>query len=247
MSKRSVLAAGSSFCVLILALSITGCGSSKIFYANFESDVVGNRPAENPPGNPTGDLIWLSTSTMNGIATVVNSGELPGKTLRYANVNVPTYNRYVGFFASEVELGASAKIYAYWNGYIMDGVNGSGLEIWLGNSHFMALGLIRFKDGKVYYQSGPGSPSAYVEAGTYVPNRSHFILITVDKATSRYTVGIIQSGGGTNINIGPRAVLNAEALDTARPTLYMMYNEESHGTGKYFIDNVTISEKSPGM
>lgn len=247
MDTRRLVVAGVWLCAGVLLMGTAGCGSSKIFYANFDADVVGNRPAENPPGAPTGDLIWLSTSTMNGIATVVNSGELPGKTMRYANVDVPLYNRYVGFIAAEVSLAANAKLYAYWNGYITDDPGGSGLEIWLGNSHFMALALIRFKDGKVYYQSGPGSPSPYVEAGTYVPNRSHFVLITVDKGTQQYTVGIIQSGGGANINIGPRPVLNAPALETSRPSLYLMYNEEQDGNGRYFIDNVTISEKSPSM
>jgi len=246
--RRSLVAkCGVMACAFSLASIMTVCGSTKIFFANFEADTVGGLPAENPAGAPSGDLIWLATSTMNGIATVVNSGELPGKTMRYANVDVPIYNRYVGFFGSEITLGPSAKLYAYWNGYIVNDVNGSGLEIWLGNSHFMAMALIRFKDGKVYYQSGPGSPSSYVEAGTYVPNRSHFILITVDKATSQYTVGILQSGGGTSINIGPRAVLNPGALSTSRPALYMLYGEENSGNGRYFIDNVTISEKEPAM
>ncbi len=247
MRRRIVVNLGKFVCVMSFTVAIVGCGSSKIFFANFEADAVGGLPVENPPGDPAGDLIWLSTSTLNGIVAVSNSGELPGKTMRYANVNVPLYNRYVGFLSKEVSLSSNAKLYAYWNGYIVNDVNGSGLEIWLGNSHFMALALLRFKDGKVYYQTGPGSPSPYVEAGTYVPNKSHFILITVDKATSQYTVGIIQSGGGGTINIGPRAVLNGAALATSRPTLYMLYNEEKNGAGKYFIDNVTISEKEPDM
>jgi hypothetical protein len=233
--------------VLLTGVLLIGCGSTRIFYDNFEADPIGGLPLESPVGAPVGDLVYMSGGSTRGIATVVNTGELPSKILRYSNINVPGYSRYLGFIGSEIEPGTRPTLYAYWNGYIVDDQNGSGLNVWLGTAHFLSLASVRFKDGKVLYEDGSGTSPVYIEAGTYRPNRSHFVLITVDQENRQYTIFVTPGGNGQNITIGPKPILNPEALGTGRPSLYFLYNEEKNGSGKYLIDNVTISTKPPDM
>jgi len=234
------------FCLAFLCMS---CNSSKILYATFESDTIGDLPNENPPESPTGDLIYTSagsSSAGSGSLEVINANVLnSGKTLLYRNVNIPLWNRYVGFVSKEVSWEADRTIYAYWTGSIDLEPMGSSLRIWIGNGHFLPLALLEFDDGHVKLQTGSGSNSSFETLGDYNENSSHTIILNVNKTTQTYAVSIIQGGRTGNLNTGTRPVLNTLALETERPTLYMWFNQNKSGSGSYEIDDITISKENP--
>jgi hypothetical protein len=239
ISSRSAVTAWT----VLLALLVAGCGSTPIFRANFDSDAVGGLPNENPPGAPTGDLIWTAAGSLPGVVTVVNSGELSTRNLRYANVDVPLYNRYLGFFSTEVTLAPDKSFFAYWNGHIVDDPSGSALDIWLGDGHFAVIALLRFKNGTISVRTGTNE---FEQVGNYVSGTDHFILLRVDKSSAQYRLSFVPARG-QSFAVGPRSVLSSSALNTSRPTLYAFYSEDRSGSGKYFFDNITISEKEPSM
>lgn len=228
---------------VFLSALVAGCGSTPIFRANFDSDPVGGLPNENPPGAPANDLIWTAAGSLPGVVTVVNSGELSTRNLRYANVNVPLWNRYLGFVSAEVTLAPDKSFFAYWNGHIVDDPSGSGLDIWLGDGHFAVIALLRFKNGTISVRTGTND---FEQVGSYVSGTDHFILLRVDKSSGMYTFSFLPARG-QNFAVGPRPVLSSTALNTSRPTLYAYYSEDLNGSGKYFFDNITISEKEPSM
>jgi hypothetical protein len=225
---------------------LAGCGTTRIFYASFESDTVGSLPAENPPGPPDGDLIWTSVGNMPAALSVVGSGELATKSLRYANINIPAYQRFVGFFSRPVSLAPDKTFYAYWSGRIYDDPAGSPLHVYLGNAHFLPMALLEFHNGTVRVQTSGGSSPQFETIGTYTSGVQHFVVITVDKAARTYRVSILQRP--VSISTGPRPVLNDSALGTNRPTLYLFYSQDgASGSGRYFVDDVTLSEREPEM
>ena len=238
-----------SIFLFCLSFLLVGCNSSKIFYATFESDTVGNLPNEDPPESPAGDLIYTSaggSSASGGSLEVINADVLSsGKTLLYRNVNIPLWYRYVGFVSKEVSWEDDRTIYAYWTGSIDLDPSGSSLRIWIGNGHFLPLALLEFNDGDIRLQTGTGSNSSFETLGSFNENSSHTIILNVDKATQTYAISIIQGGRAGNLNTGSRPVLNTDALETERPTLYMWFNEDLSGSGSYEIDEITISKENP--
>lgn len=245
MSKVRLFTFGRLFCLMFVVALLSACGS-KIFYATFQSDTVGSLPNENPPEDPTGDLIYTSGGTFaSSQLAVVNNNILNSKSLKYNNANVETFYRFVGFVSKETSLAPEPKFGAYWNGVIDLDNSGSGLQIWLGDSHFVPIALLEFKNGNIRLQTSTGSSPTFENLGPYVEGVNHTIFISVHKANGTYGITVDQPGVGNDISTGSRNVLNIAALNTQRPTLYMWFKEEKSGSGFYMIDDVVIKKKDP--
>jgi hypothetical protein len=228
---------------LILSL-IMLFGCSKLFYADFDADVAGSLPQNSPPGPPADDLIWSTIPVPADGLQVVMDPVLSSQALEYRNANTPLYQRYVGFFSKEGSIADDANIYAYWTGVLDLPASGSGLRIWLGNGHFAPLAELRFKGNIISARVSPfGEDEEFEQIGTYSPDRSHFVLINVNKADETFRISFLQSGN--NSSIGPLPVLDNTALSTNRPTLYMYFDEAGGSSGKYVFDELTISKKEP--
>jgi len=235
-----------NFILLVVMLLGLLCSCSKLFYANFDTDTVGNLPANSPPGAPSGDLIWSSVSIPADGLKVVSNPAFSSRALEYRNVNTPLYQRYVGFFSKEGNIADNANIYAYWSGVLDLPSSGSGLRVWLGDGHFKPMAELRFKGSKISVRTSSfGEEEAFEQIGTYSPERSHFVLIAVNKADGTFRISFLQNGN--NSNIGPLPVLSNAAMATSRPTLYMYYDEAGGSTGNYVFDEVTISKRIPDM
>ncbi len=228
---------------LILSLMLL-FGCSKLFYANFDADITGDLPQNSPPGAPDDDLIWSAIPVPADGLQVVMDPVFSSKALEYSNVNTPLYQRYIGFFSKEGNIADNGNIYTYWSGVLDLPASGSGLRVWLGNGHFAPIAELRFKGNNISVRVSPyGQDEEFEQIGTYSPDRAHFVLINVNKADATFRISFLQ--GGNNSSIGPLPVLDTTALSTSRPTLYMYYDEAGGSTGRYVIDEVTISKKEP--
>lgn len=221
----------------LAVLALGACASGTLFRANFDADALGSLPDTTPPGVPTGDVIYVSDPT-NALAqlVVVNSVALASKSVRYSNVNVPVYSRFVGFMSKEELLPANQKFRAIWVGRADLSPSGSPLDIWLGDSHFKALAAMRLQNGQVRLRTS--NAPQYENIGTYSESENHTVFITIDKGTQQYSIVMVPGG----VLSGWRPVLDPSALGTKRPTLYFHFGEAASSSAKYEADNVVIEK-----
>lgn len=218
---------------------LNACATSTLFRAKFDADSVGAPPATNPPGPPSGDQIWIADPTD---LTVVQSPELNSKAVSYRNLNLDSWQRFVGFFSQTSVIPANQGFRAIWAGRIYLPATGSGLEVWLGDGHFGGIAAFRFKGGNILLKTSSGSNPTYETIGSYYDSVTHTVIISVDKATAKYSLGIFQSQGPF-VGSGWRPVLSTEAMNTSTPTLYFWYYEEGKsGAGNYVVDDISITK-----
>jgi len=227
--------------VVLFAALMSACGST-LFRSNFDADTVGVRPPETPVGDPVGDYFYMSAPTdVASPAIVVTDAAFPGRALRYRNNDVADWYRYIGFMSKEIT-PASENYWAIWRGRPDLPNAASALDIWFGNSHFLPMAALRLDNGQVRVQTS-GSPATYETIGSYESGRLHTVLMRVNKLTSHYSISIFSSGG--SVNTGSRPVLNASALATLRPTVYMLFSESVFSAGSYTLDDIRITESCP--
>jgi hypothetical protein len=216
---------------------LSGCASGTLLSAKFDADSVGSAPNKSLPGSPAGDEIYLADpSNASNQVRVVNSGALASKSLRYSNVNMPVNSRYVGFLSKQTALPANQKFRAIWVARPnLDG-SGSALDVWLGDSHFKSLAALRLDAGQVLLRTS--NAPQYESIGSFSETENHTVIITVDKQTQQYSI-VMMPG---SVLSGWRPVLNADALNTERPTLYLHFGENASSSRNYVIDNIAIEK-----
>lgn len=221
---------------VVLALLITGCASTPIFRANFDTDTVGALPNPNPPGNPVGDAIWSTAAGDTNMLVVVNDPVIGSRSLRFAN-NGPLI-RYVGFIPVDMSSGAD-HVFAYWIGVV--GATSAPLDVWLGDTHFSAIGGVRFDGGNLLVRT----PTGYDSIGTYAAGTSHVMIFTFNKGAGTFSVSFLQGSHSASQEDMP--LLSPAAGTTIRPTLYMSYFSGGSSSARYVVDEVIISEREPDM
>lgn len=231
------------FAMILFVAILSGCGS-RLFHDNFDADTVGAAPNLSPPGDPVGDLIYLSAppSVGPGPAVVVADSDFTGRSLRYLNSDLEFWYRYVGFMSKEID-PSSVQYWAAWNGRPNLPNNSSALDISFGDSHFLAMVAVRFDNGQILLRTTSGTSPTYVRIGSYTSGELHTVIMRVNKASGTYVATIFSSG--PSVTSGERAVLNSAALTTLRPTVYLLYSEDVHSGGAYTLDNVLITEACP--
>lgn len=225
--------------IVVCALTVlcSACGSA-ILRDDFDADPLNQPPAESPPGNPVGDLVYLSSPSSGSAVVVPAPSTLSGRSLEYRNVAVAGFSRFLGFIGREIT-PSSVEYWAAWNGIPDLSSDASALDIWIGTSHFLAIGGIRLKDGTVLRRTGP---ETYVPIGSYTPGRRHTVVIKVDKTAETYLISVI---GNQTASTGTQPVLNTGALGTLRPSVYFLYSDDASSDSKYVIDDMIITEACP--
>ena len=233
-----------------LALLLSACGSTELFRAGFDRDAPGAAPAEHPPGDPSGDRIYASATlggaASSGLLRVAGNGPGSANGLQYSNVNEPAHNRFVGFIPKPGAWRTDKTYYAYWNGNLQLDPAGSSLAVFLGNGHFAPIVSLKFEGGTVSARASEGD--GFEPIGTYAEGRDHLVIISVDQAARTYALSFIQ--GGHTFNVQDRPIVDQGAspsppVETNQPVLYLLFDEDKSGAGRYLLDNVTISEKEP--
>jgi hypothetical protein len=222
---------------LVACAMLGACATEKLLHADFNCDTVGAPPDTTLPGAPSGDKIWVPVVSQ---LMVVQSAELNSKALSHRNLDVPTWDRHVGFYSATTTLPADQIFRAWWNGRIDLTSTGSGLDVRLSGPIYPDIVAFRFKDGQVRLQTSDGWNPTWETIGTYNESEIHTVIITVDKAAAQYSLVIIPGP----VLSGWRPVLDMEGLKTlVIPTLYFWYYEDGkYGAGKYVVDNISIEK-----
>lgn len=219
-----------------IGLVLTGCATSTIFRADFDTDEIDALPDPSPPGAPDGDMIWSTAGGSTTMFSVVNDPVLGSRSARFVNAGPSV--RYVGYLPVAASSGAD-RIYAYWTGVI--GSANAPLDVWLGDTHFAPIGGLRFENGDVRVRTSSG----YDTIGDYQSGMSHVVILTFDRVAGTFSVSFIQGSHSAARNDMP--LLNASAGSTTRPSLYMAYLGSGSSSGQYTADEIVISEREPEM
>ncbi|GEM_PF-4042651 len=239
--------------LLFLTIFLSACGSTKLFYADFDADTVSEGPNEYPPGDPELDHIYYTNSPVYGpVLQVVNIDEFDqhGNSIRYsATGQTNTYYRLVSFQPYEWPHDPSTTEYfAYWYGKLELSSSSPALDVGLGDdylpygSHWAGL---RFKNGRILLLTNVRSET-FEEIGSYETGSTHFIVISIDIPSATYEIRILQDG--RVISTGTRPVLNPESLHAGyAKSLNMCFCERgTYTSGSYLVDFVNISKRAPG-
>jgi len=146
----------------LLALPfLGGCRSSTIFYADFESDTVGQAPATSPPGNPKGDIL----GTVG--ATVVEKLGLPPSVVNRKQLHLVadadptsvscTFKRNKNLTKP---FYGGGKLVVIWSGWTFDPY-GRPMIVEAQNNEGEAVARIKLHDGAFEVEGAPGFQNGY--------------------------------------------------------------------------------------
>jgi hypothetical protein len=219
----------------LLVMLTTGCGNL-LFYDDFESDTVGSPPDLIPPGDPVGDLIYMST-TSGSTLRVITGPTSGGKWVSYRKSEDANYLRYAGFISKEITPGERAFTVS-WNGRANLSSADGPLEIWVGSAHFAPICGFRIEDGRMLWQTG----GDHSDAGAFTNGGVHTVIWTIDRNANTCSIGI--NGGGVNISLGSQPVTGTglSNIDTARPSLWLWFSEGGVGASTYDLNDIRIAE-----
>lgn len=220
--------------VLVIAISLTGCVTVvKLFYDDFEADVVGNPPSTSPSGDPTGDALNM-VSAPNRIL-VINSIPLGSKAVKLERTT--SQSPWWTFLECITSGGphTSGNYLALYRAYVaVDYPFSTLVTIVKSPGGHRAFELV-LNGGSYRLSSGDGEETL---TGGYTVNVVHNVFIRIDFSVNRFWLNI----DGTDV------APNKPFLDSAFNNLHLLrfeytqpYLENDPGT--YVIDNIGIFQK----
>ncbi len=223
---------------LAMGLSLAGGCGNVLFHDSFDDDTIGSRPNLVPPGDPVGDLIYMSDPAGTSLE-VVSGAEAGDHDLKYQKTEASDISRYVGFLSKQITPDERAFT-LIWNAKANLFNQDGPLDIWVGNTHFGAIAGIRIDNGRVLKRQGE---SSYIDIGAFRNDVDHTVVWTIDRDAETYS--LLLSGGGISISVDDEPITGQNELTylmTPRPTLYLLFGEGGTGASSYTIDNLRIAE-----
>lgn len=218
--------------VIVVAAQV-GCGKV-LFRDSFNADTPGSPPNDTPPGSPTGDSIYWNAPGNESLRVV---SSLDDKAVRYRKQPDIHYQRYVGFLSREITPGVR-RFTASWIGRATLGQDDGPLDIWLGSPHFSSMAAIRLENGRVLRRATNGT---YVDVGSLPNGVRHAVYWTVDRDAETNTISIVGDDGILASYLA-QPVLDDDAMQTSRPTIWLWFSEGEGGRSSYTMDDVRIAE-----
>jgi hypothetical protein len=233
------------FVILASVILLSACNSSKIFFASFDSEADGSRPAASAPGQPAGDTIYSSNSCdlTAGDLVVINSEEFGSKALRYSNVDIAQPCRILNFISRELNMVETKELWFYFNAVPHLSEDSSPLRITATGYNWKPFAGILLQNGKILLQVTAGANPDYELIGSFANGQRQFILFHINQESVTYTLTILKPGG--NIELADRPILDPTAFSTSKVSILANYSQIESSDGSYIFDNVTISEKEP--
>ncbi|MCY7360341.1 MAG: hypothetical protein LH609_23370 [Rudanella sp.] len=226
-------------------LNLTACTTTSILSSNFETQTIGNLPAKNLPGNPSGDSLRYQAvlEPRLRVQASATSGE---KALHFTQVapagELTAFNQWLSFRG--VSTNFVEPLWFIWAGdllnngfadytvYVTDGRGG------------IICGLIYGATGNVSLLASRGGAEVI---GNLPAGMRHTVIVSLNPASSSY-----------NLTIFPKTGIRIEALNKtvfvgsmlsyanpARPSVDMRFSDGTMNTNRFVIESVSITRKQP--
>lgn len=210
-----------------VSASAGGSGtSSRIFFDDFDSDVVGSPPSTSPAGDPFDDELIYSGAP--GTVTVTNSGPLSSQAAKIARGSSGT-STVAEFVTGGGGPHTSGRYVIQWTAYT-ESAEATIAIVLLSSSGKLAFNLL-MKDGQYGLTSGSGQE---VLTGTYTNNLPHSFRFEVDMDAKTFSVSLDNSA------YGPRPFIDGDYEDLRLVRLAYPPAVVEAFSGVYVIDNVVM-------
>lgn len=231
--------------LFLALLSATACTTTTILSAGFETQTIGNLPAQNLPGDPSGDSLRYR-AVLEPRLRVQASATVGEKALHFTQVTpageLTAFNQWLSFRG--ISTNFVEPLWFIWAGnlrnsgaadytvYVTDGRGG------------IICGLIYGATGNISLLTSRGGAEVI---GTLPAEMRHTIIVSLSPATSRYNLTIFPSSG-TRIEALNKTVFAGNMLsyaNPARPSIDMRFSDGNVNTNRFVIESVSITRKQP--
>lgn len=181
VKKLGVIEMKSPIFIFILALALIFTSGCTIFRDNFEADTVGSKPATSPPGSPSDDRLNLQGSANSAI--VIASVPLTSQALKIDRTSVLPETIVECVTGGGLHTGGQYSI----NFKAYAEADQSKLTMSVRSTSGKNALELDYIGGRYSLKSGDGQQSL---VGVYSPGAVHFIHISINMDTGKFSVGI---------------------------------------------------------
>jgi hypothetical protein len=228
---------------LLIGATIMSCKTSAILSSNFESETIGNLPAKNIPGDPSGDAIDYS-SELEPRIKVTASASAGEKALTFSEISTPgltAHNQFLTFKGISTDFTQPM-----W--FLFTATHsGTGERIMIditdGSAALISRMYIDQSGNLSLVTALPGTEQAVGNIGAGV---LHTIIVSLNLTQKKYNVTVLKSGGNITLTDKPVLVDNILAYaNPARPSLHFRFESGASPDRKYVLESVSITKKRP--
>ncbi|QJW90807.1 hypothetical protein HNV11_16200 [Spirosoma taeanense] len=244
-----------SICTFLIAalsvFSFTGCRTTKLLNATFESDAIGSLPAKDAAGAPAGDSVSYESVSHPRLRVQASSVKAGQKALFYSQAaltgSVTTFNQWLQF--KGIRSNYAQTIWFYWTAKL--NFNSGNLLIDIqGMQALWAARLKILNNGQVQLIRNVASEQNNETLGTLNRQITHTIFLTLNPQARTYNLTILGTQDGTPItrlDIPVLGIPNPEFdSDVQRPSISFRYQEATiDPAGAYILEEVFINRRQP--
>jgi hypothetical protein len=233
------------YALLLLTLTLTSCKTSAILTDTFESEVIGNTPIKDIPGNPAGDEVTFETVLNPRLRITASNNSAGQKALTFSQASATGLNAHNQFLSFR---GVSTNFtQPLWFSFIGT-LSGLGSDLMVDISDGAAGMIARMymnENGDVLLDRSLAGAAAEL-IGNIPPGTIHTVIFTLDMNKKTYNLTIFKTVG--NIIAKDRPILLANPLtyaNPAHPQISFRFDKANYESRKYTIESVSISRKQP--
>ena len=233
-----------TFTVLFLTIILGSCSTTKILQTNFSEGTLGNAPAHDIPGDPSGDFIGYIPDLAPALK-IVNWSAGDGKALEFKSrylPNVSGHNTWLSFtgvstnFRETIWYMYAAKHSGTNGNIIIDLTDGSGTLI---------ARMTTRSDGTTTLQNRDWITSRNI--GVIPPNVYHTVIFAVSVTNRTFNL-LIVGGGMEQIELNDVPLFTDNILDfhnPATPQLGINFDQAGDNTRTFELKTLLITRKNP--
>ena len=230
--------------VLVIVFTLCSCNSTMILNTNFDAEVLGNSPAHDISGDPSGDFIGYIPD-LSPALKIVNWTGGDGKALEFISKYLPDisgHNTWLNFQGASTNF---AETIWYMYGAKHDGNSGIVYIDLSDGAGTMIARMSILANGTARLHNRDWITSRNI--GVIPPNVSHTVIFTVSVTNRNFNL-LIVGNGMEQIQISNEPLFTSNILDfhnPANPQLSVNFDQAGENTRSFEMKYLTISRKEP--